>query len=272
MRRRIVAAVWLQVVLFATCAIGLANPAKADWQAEVRSLRGGSAEPPPAAFSARYVFGWSGFEAAEADVSLKRRADGTWVAAVKGGTTGLVRRLWRLDADYEGLVAGEDWRTVSSRLQERYAGYRTDETTEFRPGGARSRRESTKPGARPPRWKNFYVPGLRDIAGALLLARSQPLRAGDSISLAVFPGQWMYLVRIKVEGRETIRWQGRERKVIRASLQIDSINKDYTLSPHKKFQRGTVWVSDDSLRLPLRVEVKVFVGHVFAELAEISLP
>lgn len=244
---------------------------QAGWQEDVRTLRAGDAAAPPD-FSARYVFGWTGFEAAEADVALRKRGDGQWTAVVRGGTTGIVRRLWKLDADYEALLAEKDWRSISSRLRETYASYRTDETTDFPPSGARSRRESTKEGSRPPRWRNFKVPGLRDIAGALLLARSQPLRDGDRISLAVFPGQWMYLVRIKVEGRETLPWKGEKHDTIRASLQIDSINKDYSLSPHKKFQRGTVWVSDDAMRIPLRVEVKVFVGHVFAELAEVSRP
>lgn len=263
---------WLCVAMLAVLATSHATTARGDWLEEVRLLGSGDAPPPPGEFSALYVFGWGGFEAAEARVMLTRGNTGFWTATVRGGTTGIVRRLWRLDADYQAIVAAKDWRSVSSRLQEDYATYRTDETSEFRPGGVRSRRESTKQGARPARWKNYYVPGLRDIAGALLLARSQPLRKNDRLSLAVFPGQWMYLVRIKVEGRETIRWQGEKRKVIKASMQIDSINKDYTLSPHRKFQRGTVWVSDDALRIPLRVEVKVFVGHVFAELKEISLP
>jgi hypothetical protein len=108
------------------------------------------------------------------------------------------------------------------------------------------------------------------MAGALLLARSQPLATGDTLKLAVFPGEWMYLVRLKVIGRETLRWRGEQRKVIRCAMDIDWIGKDYSLQPHKKFQRGTVWVSDDEVRLPLRVEVKVFIGHVFAELAEVN--
>ena len=62
----------------------------------------------------------------------------------------------------------------------------------------------------------------------------------------------------------------RRNKVIRCAMDIDWIGKDYSLQPHKKFQRGTVWVSDDEVRLPLRVEVKVFIGHVFAELAEVK--
>jgi hypothetical protein len=75
---------------------------------------------------------------------------------------------------------------------------------------------------------------------------------------------------LKVLGRDTLRWRGEERKVIRCSMEIDWIDKDYTLKPHGKFHRGTVWVSDDELRLPLRVEVKVFIGHVFAEMAEVK--
>jgi hypothetical protein len=80
----------------------------------------------------------------------------------------------------------------------------------------------------------------------------------------------MYLARLKVEGREKLRWRGGERKAIRVALEIDRIEKDYSLSPHKKFHHGTIWVSDDDLRIPLRIEVKVFVGHVFAELVEMN--
>ena len=156
------------------------------------------------------------------------------------------------------------------RLAENYRTYRTEEKAEFLPGGVRSWRESTKVGAKKPKWKNFYVDGIRDIAGALLLARSQPLRDGDVVRLAVFPGEWMYLVTVRVEGREKIAWRGQQRDAIRASFGIESIEKDYSLKPHKKFQRGTVWVSDDELRIPLRVEVKVFIGCVFAELAEVE--
>jgi hypothetical protein len=114
------------------------------------------------------------------------------------------------------------------------------------------------------------VPGLRDMAGAVLLARSQPLNKGDRIPLAVFPGDWMYLARLKVEGREKLRWRGEDKPAIRVALEIERINKDYSLSPHKKFHHGTIWVSDDEWRIPLRIEVKVFVGHVFAELVEVK--
>lgn len=233
-------------------------------------MRAGSFPPPPDDVSARYVFGWEGIAAAAADVRLKREPDGNWNGRVRGGTTGAARSLWRLDADYDTKVAASGWVSRGATLTENYRRYRVIEKMDFRPGGVRSWRASTRDGADAPRWKNFYVAGLRDMAGALLLARSQELKDGDRMSLAVFPGDWMYLVRAKVEGREKIKWRGEERAVIRLSLAIDRINEDYSLSPHKKFQNGTVWVSDDALRLPLRIEVKVYVGHVFAELAEVQ--
>ena len=260
----------IRVLLAAALLLSIIDPARADWRTEAAALSAGPFPPPPDKLDARYVFGWSGIEAAAADVRLERGAGGIWNASVRGGTSGAVRRLWKLDAEFQSEVSEKDWRSVYCTLTEKYQRYRVTETSEFRPGGVRSRRESTKEGSSPGNWLNFYVAGLRDMAGALLLARSQPLADGDVLHLAVFPGEWMYLVRVKVLGRGEMRWQGAKRKVIRCALEIDWIGKDYTLKPHKKFQRGTVWVSDDELRLPLRVEVKVFVGHVFAEMSEVK--
>lgn len=246
----------------------LATAAQAGWREDVASLRAGNF-PPPREFTARYVFGWSGFEAAAATVEL-RRTDDLWDVRVRGGTTGVARRLWQLDADYAAQVTGSDWQSRWSFQREQYRRYRVEEECEYRPGGVRSLRWNTKEDAGRPEWMNFYVPGLRDMAGALLLARSRRLDDGDVVQLAVFPGEWMYLVTARVEGREKIKWRGEERKVMRFSLGIDWIGKDYSLRPHRKFNRGTVWVSDDDMRLPLRVEVKVFVGSVFAELESLG--
>jgi hypothetical protein len=44
------------------------------------------------------------------------------------------------------------------------------------------------------------------------------------------------------------------------------------LAPHKKFRSGRVWISDDSRRIPLKAEVDVFIGSVFAKLVKVSPP
>jgi len=248
----------------------LSVPLEAAWRDEVAGLRPGAFAAPPPEFSARYVFGWSGLEAAQAEVVLRRAGAGRWAGSVRGSTTGAARTLYRLDAEYDTEIREAGWTSVETRLVEQFSRYRTEEQAEFRPGGVRSWRETTRRGAKPPRWKNFYVPGLRDIGAALLLVRSQVLRDGDRVTVAVFPGQWMYLVHLKVEGREKLRWQGQRREAIRLSMEIEWIDRHYQVRPHRKFHRGTIWASDDDLRMPLRVEVKVFVGHIFAELVEVK--
>lgn len=253
--------IWL-----AAASLSLANClAVAPWEQEVAALRAGNFPPPPG-FRARYIFGWSGIEAASADVSLRRGDGGNWIATVSGGTSGWVRTLWKIDADYRAILAEENWRSVTYTLEERYRGYSTLEKTEFSSEGARSWRENSKPGASVPRWKTYELAGLRDMAAALLLARSQALEPGQWVRLGVFPGEGMYMVHVTLEGREKISLGGKERNALRASLRIDRITKEHSLEPHRKFQKGTVWVSDDMWRLPLRVEVKVFVGSIFAEL------
>jgi len=56
---------------------------------------------------------------------------------------------------------------------------------------------------------------------------------------------------------------------IKLDLQLKRINKHLELEPHRKFRRGTIWVSDDAERLLLRIEAQVFVGTVFAELQSV---
>jgi hypothetical protein len=56
---------------------------------------------------------------------------------------------------------------------------------------------------------------------------------------------------------------------IKVDLQLKKIGKDLELQPHKKFRRATIWISDDSDRLVLRIEAQVFIGTVFAELQSV---
>jgi Protein of unknown function (DUF3108) len=53
-------------------------------------------------------------------------------------------------------------------------------------------------------------------------------------------------------------------------LQLSRIGKNRELEPHRKFRRATVWLSDDSDRLLLRIQAQIFVGTVFAELQSVE--
>ncbi len=69
---------------------------------------------------------------------------------------------------------------------------------------------------------------------------------------------------------------GKKIRAIRFNVRIQSIETQGPaigrLAPHKKFRSGRVWMSDDGKRIPLRAEVDVFIGSVFAELVKITPP
>jgi hypothetical protein len=123
-------------------------------------------------------------------------------------------------------------------------------------------------------WKMTRLPGVRDLFAAMLAIRSQPLHDGDRLQFTIFPDQNPYLVDLRVEGREILRIGERKIPAVRFRIGIQTVATTGPeighLAPHKKFRSGRVWMTDDARRLPLRAEVDVFIGSVFAELAKVS--
>jgi hypothetical protein len=117
--------------------------------------------------------------------------------------------------------------------------------------------------------RDFALPNLFDLHSAALYLRSQPLKQGNVYRLAVYPSTNPYLAIIRVTGREKISVRAGTYNAIKLDLQLKRIGKHLELEPHKKFRRATIWVSDDTERLILRIEAQIFVGTVFAELQSV---
>src|SRR4029450_12577902 len=107
---------------------------------------------------------------------------------------------------------------------------------------------------------------LFDLHSAALYLRSQPLKEGSVYRLAGYPATNAYVAIIKVIGRGKNSGRAGTYNSIKLDLQLKRIGKHLELEPHKKFRRGTIWVSDDSERLVLRIDAQIYVGTVFAEL------
>jgi len=67
-----------------------------------------------------------------------------------------------------------------------------------------------------------------------------------------------YLANITVLGRETHMG----RKAIKLRVSMQRIQENLELKTYKKLKSATVWLSDDSQRIPLEVRAKVWVGDV----------
>ena len=218
-------------------------------------------------FEGTFQFGWSNLPAAVAEARLVN-AGGVVSVWVKGGTTGLARHLWQLDAEYSGQFDAAGITSKTFLQTETYRDRRIVTRAEFSPAGVRRLRVRTPDGG-PSKWKMIDLPGVRDIVAAMFLIRSQPLATGDKVTAPVFPGDSPYLVEVTVLRGEMLNFCGTRRPALRLDFRLRKIEgspDSPVLRPHAKFRSGTVWISDDPDRIPLRAEVQVFIGFVYGEL------
>ena len=254
----------------------------ADWDASltpVASVPFAPIDP----FEATYRFGWQGVSAGGATVSVSISEDSSGKQdpanhsrrriVASGGPNEWVRKLWNYHVNYQG-EAGINGQVPSwFHMDESLAKRMMVSDALFTPGAVfASHRFITE--SQP--WLYTPLPGIRDLFAAMLFVRSQPLNTKDHLRLTTFPDRNPYLVDLTVAGHDTINIMGREVKAIRFDLLIQTIEtmgpNIGRLAPHKKFRSGRVWMSDDSRRLPLKAEVDVFIGSVFAELVKITPP
>jgi uncharacterized protein DUF3108 len=257
---RLTSAVALLIALF-VCVCRAAEP----W-----SDRIGPQSPGPfplvRPFSGEFRFGWSEIEAASARAKLSYSEDKI-VVEVEGGTDGLARALWQLDATHKAIVLKDGLTPVWFEQVEKYAKKTVRTEAVFKPDGLWRIRAVTPDPKNVPRWKKIKVEPVRDLISAMLLIRSQPLNDGDRIGVVTFPGDAPFLVEVTVAKHERIRIADQFRDAIKLDFQIQRIDlKKKNLTPHRKFRSGSVWLSNDADRIPLRAEVNIFIGYVFGEL------
>ena len=250
---------------FVLIATSLSAPS---WQSTVTKERPGNfGEPRP--LHAIYHFGWSGFTAATGDIHFNKIAGNRFQLEATGHTTGLVRALWKLDANYRALADAETLRPIESKQIEAYRFKKIVTQLAFTNSGVtRSRTEGFGPGTT--KTREFAFPNLFDLHTALLYLRSQPLEDHSVYRIVVYPATSAYLVTVTVLDHEKIWVRAGSYNAIKADLQLKRLGKNLELEPHGKFRRATVWISDDANRVPLRIEAQIFVGTVFAELQSVQ--
>jgi hypothetical protein len=106
---------------------------------------------------------------------------------------------------------------------------------------------------------------FRDVISGFYHLRTLSLEVGKVVSIDIFDSNKFYTAEVSVLGKEKIG--------ISALGEIDTIKVKPELKSEGLFQRKgdiLIWLSDDDRRIPVRVETKVPVGKVVAELKEIT--
>ncbi|HEY6155471.1 MAG TPA: DUF3108 domain-containing protein [Candidatus Udaeobacter sp.] len=248
-------------ILFA-CPTGLFG---ADWQATLSKEPVGNF-PELRPLRASYRFGWSGVTAATGEIHFTRPSNDKFQLEGTGRTVGFVRALWKLDVTQRAVANSHTLTPIETQQIESYRSKKIVTHLTFTDGGVTRARTEGEGNNAETKTKQFAFSNLFDLHSAALYLRSQPLKQGTVYRLAVYPASNAYLAIIKVIGRDKISVRAGTYNAIKLDLQLKRIGKHLELEPHKKFRRATIWVSDDTERLILRIEAQIFVGTVFAEL------
>jgi hypothetical protein len=233
------------------------TPAKAGDFAPLRPLK------------AKYKFGWAAVPAGHAETEFTKKDD-HFQLHVTGASSGLVRKLWRLDADGRSTVLPANLHTTKLVQTETYSDEKRTTTVEFGPEGACRSRVRVPAAKKPDKTKCFKFAPVRDLHGALLFVRSQGLRDGDVIRMVVYPNASPYLAEVRVLAHEKVNVAGQSWPGIKLDLKLKEISKKLELEPDKKFKSAAGWLSDDKDRLLLKVESEIFVGKVWMELQQVE--
>ena len=223
--------------------------------------------PNPRPMHAKYGFGWSGFPCATAEIRLTKPGGDRLELDLTTRTIGLARALWKFDATGTSMVDATNLHPISVRQLENDRSQKIVTELSFTSGGVVSKVTET-PGTGT-KTRQFEFPNLFDLQSALLYLRGQSLQERNVQRIVVYSATAPYLATVTVLGRERVTVPAGTYNAIKFDLQLNRI-KDGQLQPHRKFRRGTVWLSDDPDRLLLKIEAQVFVGSVICELQTVD--
>ncbi|MCX6910168.1 MAG: DUF3108 domain-containing protein [Verrucomicrobia bacterium] len=238
----------------------------ADWQKQLSPPQPGTF-PALRPMRASYSFGWGVFTAAGATAELSRTNE-LLRLDVKGGTVGVVRGLWRMDADSTALWQPDTLRPVSHVVTEVFQKKTVRLRLDFDAKGVTQTRTTRSDEA--PRPQRVDFAGIFDMSTAMMWLRSQPLRAGETYRCLTIPDTSAYLTELEIVGREKLDVAGKSRDAIKVLLRAREVNGQLELVPSKRFKQAWVWLSDDSDRLLLRAKADVFIGSVWMELEKVQ--
>lgn len=101
--------------------------------------------------------------------------------------------------------------------------------------------------------------------GASLLAISQPIKVGGSMTLDVFAATERYVFQFRVARRERIHLDAGDIDAFRV---IPSILYVSNPKNHYKVRQAVIWISADERHVPLRIEADTFVGRIYIDLSK----
>lgn len=189
------------------------------------------------------------------------------IGQATGGSTGFARALWPYDFRARSVVDYDSLRPLTFQLSEREKDRQSSYDIIFEDKRQIYNTRSQKDGEEMKSgMSRFRCDFGQDMLSSAFYLRSQPLKIGDEITMAVTPFNKPYLAYFKVVGRENHKIKGKSYKAIKLDAQIAKIDRDMSVKTYEKVRKTTLWIEDDQYRLPLELQTDISVGFVSARL------
>jgi hypothetical protein len=262
-----------RLFLISTLATALATAAPA-WKGEISSPALGT-HPPLKPVALDFQLSWKGLiHSGKVRMEFGSPASqkpNAFTITANGGSQGAAAAIYPFQFQFRSDLNPTNLRPRSFHAVETDA--KETETTSVRYLNDRTEshrvtRELTT-GKETTKIETFAHAPVFDIFSAMLHIRSQKLAPGDSITLVIQPFNNPYLLRVKCIGREIHN----EQKTIRLTVGMQKIDrKTGELRAYKKLKKdATLWLSDDSDRVPVEIRAAAFIGDVRATLVQRQL-
>jgi hypothetical protein len=113
------------------------------------------------------------------------------------------------------------------------------------------------------------TPGTYDPLASFYAFRTRELREGASIEFPVTDGKKHFRGKAAVAAKERIEVNGRELETFKVKPEVNYFGGVFEESEDPSL---TIWITADERKIPVKVDVKVAIGSVVAELESITRP
>ncbi len=214
-----------------------------------------------------YNVKWQGILVGSSKVSVQMDSDLYNVTATAKSAK-VIRLFYSLNHLSQSIFQSKDLKPLSFYSVQTENSKTKSREVKFNKNGDIEAKLWKKDLAKPEEEINFHSGNATfDPLSAAFLARSLAISGNEELSFDVFNGKHRFLITFKIEGKENIKVAGIKREAYKV---VPTVKKLTDSEGEKRLHSATIWVSTDDKHDVLRLESKVLIGSVSAELVKFT--
>lgn len=212
----------------------------------------------------RYSVRWMGITAGELVMEVTRLENSkqSFAIAVTARSAGLLAVFYPVEDSFLTIVEGRSRLPLRHEMQQREGRRQNSRVTLY---DQKNFRISS--------WKNEAPPEVYQVDGpvhnefsSFFFLRVLPFTGSGPLIVPTFADRKRHEVVVSLEGRETLETVLGQRKTVKARPRLNFKGL------YEKMGDPLIWFTDDALRIPVRIQAKIVIGSLAADLVEYSGP